>query len=120
MVENIDLIRSVRVGNCNYSVDFVSRKRLSKKSGDNRAVGLIDNDKNKIYILKNMSDDNKLITLWHEIFHAVLVQRCLDGSKYIDEEELVDNSAQAIIQIIRDNPFLIDITSVENVNIFKV
>lgn len=120
MTKKVESIENVKVGNCNYNVKFIGSKKMKKKSGDCIAIGLIDNEINEIYILSSMSNDNKLITLWHEIFHAILVQRCLDASKKIEEEDLVDNHAQAIIQIIRDNAALIEVTINRNLNIFDI
>lgn len=87
--------RSVRVGAIDYRVMLVNRSAI-------RADGLCEYGASRIKIDRGLSVQEKLLTLWHEILHAVTYEASVKMS-----EEDNDRIARLIFSVVRDNPGLV-------------
>lgn len=101
----------VKIDTVKYSV------RLYKKLLDELGVevlGLCDYQNAKISVAKQGCQSYMLLTLIHEIFHAILKERCLEECvKQGCLERVVDELGKAFIQIIQDNPGLVKFIEVQ-------
>ena len=70
-------------------------------------TGTIDYCNNLISILETLGESQKKVTLMHEIMHGIVYERTLDLNKS-DEETVVNELGKGFINVIRDNPELID------------
>lgn len=82
----------IKIAALTYKIRYVDSSELP----DNE-VGQICLETGSIKILKTLASDQKKVTLWHEILHA------LNGEL---SEEIVEFLAQAIYMILYDNPKL--------------
>lgn len=82
----------IKIGALTYKIRYVDSNELP----DNE-VGQICLETGSIKILKTLANEQKKVTLWHEIFHAL-------NSELL--EETVEFLAQAIYMILYDNPEL--------------
>ncbi len=78
-------------------VKFVQRLALTKASGDGdrNLRGLYDANKNKIFVLRGMSQQEQLHTLLHEMVHAAKFQ----SLGVADEEAQTDAMARWISEL---------------------
>ena len=75
---------------------------------DNRSCkGSVDYNTTQIKILDMLGESQAKVTLAHEIAHAIFYERGLN-LKETDEETIVDEIGKALIQIIRDNPIIVE------------
>ena len=91
-------MKYIVAGPCfNITVKFVSRKTLHKhaknKPGE-KTNGLYDDVKNLIYIANDLSEDETLHVLCHELIHACEYQ--VSGQ---EEEARVDSMASWLVKI---------------------
>lgn len=68
-------------------------------------MGSTNLDKGVIAIREGLSEDQTSDTLLHEVLHAVFLATGLNGEDR--EEELIERLTPMLLQVIRDNPDLI-------------
>lgn len=68
-------------------------------------LGQIDHIEDLIKIYKNMSFQNKKVTLLHEILHSIFEQLGLDEEH--DNEQLIKTISTVIVQILESNDDLL-------------
>lgn len=76
------------------------------RSGDNGGdlYGEISYEENKIYIYDKQSEENKIVTLLHEILHGIFY---LSGhDEWRKNEELIQCVSENLYQVIKDSPDL--------------
>jgi hypothetical protein len=90
----------IQIGPLRYEV--VEVEELAGKAGE--LCGDITAYKCRIRIAADMDPQAKLVTLWHEILHGILSTAAHNEDH---NEAHIDALAHGIIQVLRDNPFLI-------------
>lgn len=91
----------------------VIRKTMKeeKRSKNDTSIyfGCVDFGREIIFINKNLSEQRKLRTLWHEINHIIVYDynAGFEGGTF-DEERVVDCFSKGFVQILEDNPRLLD------------
>ena len=99
------LIKSVMIDAVRYAVEETDEVILV----DGRACrGSVDFNQADISLSiekENMGDGRKPQTLMHEVMHALLYER---GRDDWEDEELVDALASGVINLIRQNPELVE------------
>lgn len=70
--------------------------------------GSIAYDENKIKISNSIGAGQAKVTLMHEIMHGMIFERGI-SLKESSEETSVDELGKAMLQVIRDNPQLIEL-----------
>ena len=89
--------KSVRIGGVDYAIEYVERLISSENTA---LCGLINYDMAVIKIEPNVQDEQgKCRTLLHEIMHGIERHFKLDLP-----EDTVDNLANGLYMVIRDNP----------------
>lgn len=81
--------RKIKVGGSWYNVDM--SKELDGQ------CGRCDLTEQTIYISKELTRDQKEVTLWHEIIHAINI--CI-------HDQSVEFLAQSLYQVLKDNKFI--------------
>jgi hypothetical protein len=98
--------RSVKVGATPYSV------RYSSRLSDNGEVGSTTFISQSIELLPGQGPDYERDTLLHEVLHAVVFNtnlRSMEGWREDGREEaIVQALAPVLLQVLRENPRLID------------
>lgn len=89
--------KSIKVGGLRYRVLLKDEIEILGEA----KLGAFDNEKLTIEICSSCVDDAKLVTLWHEIIHAIDEQANLNMS-----EGATNALAHSVVQILRDNPAL--------------
>lgn len=103
----IKLPASVKIDNITYAIKSVP-DLVADDDPKESLLGCVSYSDAVIKISKQ-SKDSVANTLAHEINHAIFHERCIDDLiKDKDLETVVDCVAKAFVQIIRDNPELID------------
>lgn len=110
-------VSEVKVLGITFEVKLVKedviRKALKKKNKSKNDTsiyfGCVDFGKEIIFINKNVSEQRKLRTLWHEINHIIVYDynAGYEGGTF-DEERVVDCFSKGFVQIIEDNPQLLE------------
>lgn len=98
---------SVQIGAINYSV--IPVPNLTSTNSEGNLIGLygqIQYGEAKIKLDIDLSPVPGAVTLWHEIFHAILANAGLTDH----DEKVLDALAHGTIMLIRDNPHLITFT----------
>ena len=89
----------VKIGWREYAIEQ-GEHRSGDKGGD--LYGEIEYLKQTIYLYDKQSDDNKKVTMLHEIIRGIFY---ISGhEKWRENEELIDTIAENLYQIIKDNP----------------
>lgn len=70
--------------------------------------GFCEADKNLISISPNLQDDKLFRVLMHEITHAIIAETPLYGRKRFNEEEICNIVGFHFIDMLKDNPILVD------------
>lgn len=85
------------------------KKKKRSKNDNSIYFGCVDFGKEIIFINKNVSEQRKLRTLWHEINHIIVYDYNVgyEGGTF-DEERVVDCFSKGFVQIIEDNPQLLE------------
>ncbi len=97
----MNIPKLVRIGSMDYKVKLVDSIILK---GNTQCYGHIDFDSHIIEIDKSLQDQQGLEhTFLHEVVHGIVNERNLD-IKNTDEEDITDEIALGLHQIIRDNP----------------
>lgn len=98
---------SVQIGAINYAVVVIPNLTSTNSEGNLVSLyGQIQYGEAKIKLDIDLSPVPGAVTLWHEIFHAVLANAGLTDH----DEKLLDALAHGTIMLIRDNPHLITYT----------
>lgn len=89
----------VRVGSCDYAVEFVEHPLTLN---DKECLGVVDFNMHRISINSNLGDRQQHeLTFLHELLHAIVHER---GLELENEELIVNELTRGLHQIIRDNP----------------
>ena len=96
----MNLPKSVKIGGIVY--DIVEVERLLDADNHDKLDGQIKYNKSEISIEKNMSDQIKISTLWHEVIHGILMQADVEV-----EEKLITILGFAICGFVQDNKELL-------------
>lgn len=92
----------IRIGGIDYEVEEVPN--LCTEDGAKRLNGDIFHDRCQIRVDQNLSPQIKSVTVWHEIIHGILTQA---GARKQDETQ-IEALAYGIVQVLRDNPQLLE------------
>lgn len=89
---------SVKLGWRNYRI--LQDEHRCSEEGD--LSGEIDYANSVIYIYDKLSEDEKCVTLLHEIIHGIFY---LSGrKKQMNDEPLIECLSENLYQVIKDNP----------------
>lgn len=72
-----------------------------------QCIGCIEYDNNSINIFSKLGEEKKKQTLLHEIMHGIQVERNICIATKDSEEDVIDQLASGVLNLIRDNPDLI-------------
>lgn len=91
----------VKIGWRTYAIEQAEHR--SAEGGD--LYGAINYDDAKIYIYDKQSEENKIVTLLHEIIHGIFY---LSGQKeWRENEQLVECLSENLYQVFKENPNLL-------------
>lgn len=93
---------TIRIHDFDYELVF--SPRLQDEVGE-PCTGLHDYTRTRIEIEQDASPAVRHQAVWHEILHAVLVAAGIEEKKH--KEDVIDAAAHGIVQVLRDNPWLI-------------
>jgi hypothetical protein len=98
---------SIEIGPFTYKIKL--QKHVTSPEGS-PLVGQIEYSTCTIELLKSQSDDMLMVTLWHEIVHALFMQYGVsqEDTIKIAREQLIDIIALGIHDVVKRNPWLID------------
>jgi hypothetical protein len=74
--------------------------RTADNGGD--LYGQIKYDDNEIYLYDKQTEENKHVTLLHEIIHGIFYMS--GHSEWRGNEDLIECVSEGLYQVIRDNP----------------
>lgn len=98
MQQRLILPDNLRINGLDYAVDMVE----SLADGVQVCYGKIWPGKTKIEInIGAQSSERMLVTLWHEVVHAILIHAGVDLGD--DEERIVEALGLGIYQVLADN-----------------
>lgn len=97
------LPQSVRVGPVSYKVVMSSNMHEGHRDLD----GSIRYASETIEIDSSVADATAVQTLWHEVLHAILQH----AGRRKHAEKWIDSTAYGLMQVIVDNPELIEVTN---------
>lgn len=92
----------LKIGGLTYDLQLLD---TSPKLNGDELLGLIDYDRQEIYISNEQHVETKLVTILHEILHGIIHDRNLPVGGH--EEDIVDGLSRGIYQILVDNPKLV-------------
>lgn len=95
------MIDKAKIGCLEYKVTYTPKKIYHE---DGQKLGDCHYDNNEIRIWTKQGKQNQILTLFHEITHAILSDRNLDQ---INTEEVVEPLSKGIMAFILDNKDLI-------------
>lgn len=94
-----------------YTIEFIDKDTISKElKSHNSYYGMIDSERQIIYLADGMHPDKIERTLIHEITHAIIDDKLLDKDEF-DEEDLCNITSQHFKEISR----IIDSPTVQNI-----
>jgi hypothetical protein len=94
----------VKIGGIVYAVEYVQNLR----DGDAKLNGWIQYDPSTISIEATMGEQAAAQVMWHEILHGIATQAGRHGEL---KEQTIDALAYGIVQVLRDNPDLVQMTT---------
>jgi hypothetical protein len=101
------VIDCLKIGTLSYTIveksDLVGRNKEGERIWLN---GDIRYRKQHIRIERKLSDDKKLVTLWHEALHGILEQAGIND----ENETIVIALSYGIVKLLQDNPALVKYT----------
>jgi hypothetical protein len=100
MEANMNIPESVKIGWRTYKINQAEHRT---GEGGNDLYGEIEYGQNTIYLYDKLDDENKAVTLLHEIIHGILY---LAGRGERKDEELIICLSENLYQVIKDNPDL--------------
>ena len=89
---------NIKVGSLIYEIVEAEELYLN----NNECMGIISYEDLIIKIKKNLKDQRKTQTLWHELVHAIIDEYIIDF-KEMDEERIVDLISKGIVCILLEN-----------------
>jgi hypothetical protein len=95
------MIERLRVGAIEYRVRIVARLLYE----DEVVNGHISHDDCLIEVDAGLDPQTRAVTVWHEVLHALMVQRGMPEH----DEGLIDSLAYGIVGVLRDNPEMQDV-----------
>ena len=99
----ISIPNKIKIGAMDVTIQL--QKHLTKRSDDEG--GYFEEDQLILLDKDIIEAGNKysIVLLWHEVLHAIYSQYSLDG---LSEEKNVSGFSQGIVQVLGDNPKLIE------------
>lgn len=94
-------VSKVRIGGIVY--DVLEVENLLDDSKATKINGQIKYNTTEILIEKNLSEQAKEVTLWHEIIHGIIIQASME-----QEEKLIEVLGYGIFGVLQDNPDILD------------
>ena len=99
------MIDKVKIGPITYAI------ARDDTLGDSGFAGQIRYFRSAIAISGDLKPQFALLTLWHEIVHGIMTNAGIPHDE--QKESLVDAIAYGVLQVIVDNPDLVNITRAE-------
>lgn len=94
------MIDKIKIGGIHYDVKYVERLQDDDRSPLNGQISYVDA---RIDVDANMVAQKTMQTILHEILHGILA-----AANHNTTEEVIDSTAYGLLQVLRDNPQLID------------
>lgn len=104
----------LKIGGLTYDLQLLDS---SPKLNGEELLGLIDYDRQEIYISNAQHIETKLVTILHEILHGIVHDRNLPVGG--NEEDIVDGLSRGIYQILVDNPRLVNMLVCKLYELYK-
>jgi hypothetical protein len=99
--------RNVKIGAVDYTCKEIDDLHYVRDDGTKAILfGHILYERSEIQVEKKLSHDMKVITLWHEVIHAILEQAGIDEHP----ENVIKVLGYGMARVIRDNPQLVSLT----------
>ena len=93
-------IYTIKIFGQKYKVDYAHNEEDS--------YGITDSATNRISIRHRLPEDKLVRVLMHEVAHAVIFESLLANRKRFDVEEVCDLVGYHIVDVLRDNPQLME------------
>lgn len=101
------MITNLKIGAVNYAVSVVDDLHFHDNKRRKRSLnGHILHSEAQIKLDADMSEDMKLITLWHEALHGILAVAGHDD----EPESFIVPLGYGLVALLRDNPELVKLT----------
>lgn len=97
---------TVKIGLFTYTIEGNDDRMPESDTG--YRVGEIDYERLRIRLKNTLSDQVKIQTLWHEIIHGILNNA--GNPDKSQAETVIDAISVGLIQVLRDNPELAQLT----------
>jgi hypothetical protein len=94
----LNIPETIKIGWRNYVINQGEHKAGSD-GGD--LYGEIEYEKRQIYLYEKIDDDEKSVTLLHEIFHGIFFNM---GNALRSDENFITALAENVYQVMKDNP----------------
>jgi hypothetical protein len=92
-----------------YSVKIFGQKyRIDYAHNEEDSYGITDPATNRISIRHRLPEDKLQRVLMHEVAHAVIFESLLAQRKRFDVEEVCDLVGYHIVDVLKDNPALVE------------
>lgn len=105
-----DVLTRVRIGGLNYRAYTVRNLHTEAEDGYiERDNGRLFYDQLAIELAADLNPDLLPVAVWHEVLHALAYQAGLVEH----DEAMVHALAYGIVQVMRDNPLLVAMTTQE-------
>ena len=92
-----------------YSIKIFGQKyKIDYSHTDEDSWGATDAGSNRISIRHRLQEDKLIRVLMHEVTHAVIEESALTNRKRFDVEEVCDLVGFHIVDVLRDNPQLME------------
>ena len=92
-----------------YAVKIFGQKyRIDYNHNEEDSYGVTDPGTNRISIRHRLPEDKLVRVLMHEVAHAVIFESLLAGRKRFDIEEVCDLVGYHIVDVLKDNPALVE------------
>ena len=100
MLQPMPRIYQVKIFGQKYKIDY--------NHTDEDSWGVTDAGQNRISIRHRLQEDKLVRVLMHEVTHAVIEESALTNRKRFDIEEVCDLVGFHIVDVLRDNPKLVE------------
>ena len=97
---------TIKVGVHVYTVVLATKREMPKGDDDDHMLGWCDYNNNIIWVYKHQPVSKRKEVLLHEVLHACGYPAL--SHKQLDEEDFVDATAPVLLQVLQDNPELVD------------
>lgn len=92
----------LKIGGLTYDLQLLDSP---PKLNGAEVLGMINYDRQEIYVSNEQHVETKLVTILHEILHGIVHDRNLPVGG--NEENIVDGLSRGIYQILVDNPKMV-------------